>query len=89
MRKTIQHAAVFGKLRRCPSVILLIEEKTGLLTVDVVHIVFYAVFLDDDVSVSGRIEQKADGIGESLLASELALAALVHSIDLLSELAQI
>ena len=88
MREAIEHALSCGKLCRCAAVILLVEEKARLLTVDIVNIVQDTVFADRHMTVQVRLEvierHKAGALLHPLFFPELDVVALVDRVDLLT-----
>ena len=86
VREAVEHMLALCELRRCAAVILLIEEKPGFLSMDIIHVVQDAVFPDRHVSVQIRpktVERhKACPLLHAFFLPELDIIALVDRVDL-------
>ena len=81
----VQHPAAGGQGRRGPAIILLVQEKAGLLAVDIVDIIADAVFhqLQMPVQVRGQAGEGVEALflGQALLVPQGGLVALVDGAD--------
>ena len=81
----VQHPAAGGQGRRGPAIILLVQEKAGLLAVDVVHVIADAVFyqLQMPVQVRGQAGEGVEALflGQAFLVPQGGLVALVDGAD--------
>ena len=92
MRKAIQHPASAGQLGRCLPVVLLVQKKTGLLPLDVVHIIFYPVFGNGHMPAQVGFQPlhlvKALSLLQSFQRSYGHIISLVDRVNLLVVLPQ-
>ena len=92
MREAVEHAQTRRNAADRLPVILLIEEKPRLLSVDVIHVVADAVFRD--LRMSGKLGRKsasrieALALFQSLALSQSGLVSLIERTDRLTVLAQ-
>lgn len=85
MGAAVQHPAAGGQGRCGPAIILLVQEKAGLLAVDIVHVVADAVFhqLQMPVQVRGQAGErvKAGFLGQALLVPQGGLVTLIDGAN--------
>ena len=80
MGKAVQHFCAFAELLDCQSVILLIKEKSGLLTFGDINVVLYAVLADLHLRIEG-LGQKALYPLHSFEFTHFGIASLINAAD--------
>ena len=81
MCKAVQHFRIFAKSLDCQTVVFLIQEKSGLLSVLDVHFIFYTILFN----LNDRrkfFSDKSLGKFHSFLAADLCITSLIDTPDL-------
>ena len=92
MREAIQYPPALRESGYSGSIVLLIEEKAGFLTVYIIHIVMNAILNNFDMPIqicsqSGQCKEPLSLL-HSLFFPELNVVTLIYRVDLLSGIFQ-
>ena len=81
MGKAVQHARTFAKLLDCQSVIFLIQEKAGFLTVLYIYQIFDPVFFYLHIGVKLLADKTLDSF-HSFILSYLGVTSFINAPNL-------